>query len=134
MAAKKKDKEVITEAAVNSAPAVMTEAVINKESDRAVAKSERERKALAKAFKEQEKMPVQISPLYRPYFGRVMTVTINGISVAVPCDGKTYEVPASFAEEVQVRIYKQDKLIQKKNRLGDVQKNFEASPGELNLF
>lgn len=127
MAAKKKNNEVVPEE-------VVSEAAITKESDRAVAASERERKALARAFRAQDKVPVQISPLYRPYFGRVMTVTINGISVAVPCDGKTYEVPASFAEEVQVRIYKQDRLIQKKNRLGDVQNNFEASPGELNLF
>lgn len=120
--AKKKENEVISEAG------------IHKESDMAVAKSERERKALAKAFKAQKKKVVQISPLYRPYFGRVMTVTLNGISVAVPCDGKSYEIPESFAEEVRVRIYKQDRLIQKKNRLGDVQRNFESSPGELNLF
>ena len=113
---------------------VISEAGIHKESDMAVAKGERERKALAKAFKAQKKEAVQISPLYRPYFGRVMTVTLNGISVAVPCDGKSYEIPASFAEEVRVRIYKQDRLIQKKNRLGDVQRNFESSPGELNLF
>ena len=121
MATKKKDE-------------VISEVTIVKESDKAVAESERERKALAKTFKAQNKVPVQISPLYRPYFGRVMTVTLNGISVAVPCDGKTYEVPASFAEEIQVRIFRQDQLIQKKNRLGDVQRNFEASPGELNLF
>lgn len=111
-----------------------SEAVIVRESDTAVANAERERKALARSFKEQEKVPVQISPLYRPYFGRVMTVTINGVSVAVPCDGKTYMIPKTFAEEVKVRIFKRDRLIQKKNRLGDVQNNFEASPGELNLF
>lgn len=105
-----------------------------KESDAAVASAERDRKALARTFKEQEKEPVQISPLYRPYFGRVMTVTINGVSVAIPCDGKTYYVPKTFAEEAKVRIFRRDRLIQKKNRLGDVKNNFETSPGELNLF
>ena len=111
-----------------------TEETVVAMSDKAVAEGERDRKALAREFKKQDKVPVQISPLYRPYFGRVMTVTINGVSVAIPCDGKTYFVPASFAEEVHVRIFKRDRLIQKKNRLGDVQKNFESSPGELNLF
>ena len=113
---------------------VISEAAIMAESNMDVNQKEKERKALAQALRAQQKVPVQISPLYRPYFGRVHTVTINGISVAIPCDGKTYMVPASFAEEVRVRIYKQDQLIQKKNRLGDVRNNFEASPGELNLF
>ena len=111
-----------------------SEAKAVRESDVAVANAERDRKALAKSFKEQEKVPVQISPLYRPYFGRVMTVTINGVSVAIPCDGKTYYVPKTFAEEAKVRIFKRDRLIQKKNSLGDVSNNFETSPGELNLF
>ena len=117
-----RNKEVVSESAAIAA------------SNIDVHEKEKERKALAKSFRQQDKVPIQISPLYRPYFGRVHTVTINGISVAIPCDGKTYMVPASFAEEVKVRIYKQDQLIQKKNRLGDVRNNFEASPGELNLF
>lgn len=111
-----------------------SEAAITAESNKAVAEKEQERKQLAKSFRNQDKVPVQISPLYQPYFGKVHTVTINGISVAIPCDGKTYMVPKTFAEEVKIRIYKQDKLIQKKNRLGDVSNNFEKSPGELNLF
>ena len=112
----------------------ISEAAMTAESNKAVAEAEKQRKELAKSFKAQKKVPIQVSPLYRPYFGRVMTVTINGISVAVPCDGKTYEVPESFAEEIRIRIYKQDRLIQKQNRLGDVTNNFEASPGALNLF
>lgn len=103
-------------------------------SDSAVHEAEVERKMLAKSFKTQDKVPVAISPLYAPYFGRIMTVTINGCSVAVPCDGKTYMIPATFAEEVKVRIFNQDQLLQKKRRMGDVSRNFESSPGELELF
>lgn len=103
-------------------------------SNKAVAAKEKDRKALAKSFRDQEKVPVQVSPLYMPYFGRVMTVTINGASVAIPCDGKTYMVPATFAEEVLIRLNNQDELIQKKRRLGDVSNNFETSPGELQIF
>ncbi len=111
-----------------------SEAEITAESNKAVAEKEQERKQLAKSLRQQEKVPVQISPLYQPYFGKVHTVTINGISVAVPCDGKTYLVPKTFAEEIKIRIFKQDQLIQKKRRLGDVSRNFENSPGELSLF
>ena len=113
---------------------VISQATITKESDNAVKVAERERKQLAKKFKEQKTVPVQISPLYQPYFGKVMTVTINGISIAVPVDGRTYKIPASFAEEVKVRIYNQDQLLMKKRRMSRVTDNFETSPGELQLF
>lgn len=112
----------------------VSEAAIVAESNKAVTEAEQERKALARYFKSQKKVSVSISPLYRPYFGNVMTVTLNGTSIAIPCDGKSYEVPASFAEEIMVRISNQDELIQKKRRMGDVTNNFEASPGELQLF
>lgn len=111
-----------------------TKEQITRESDLAVRTAEQERKALARQFKAQKTVPVQISPLYQPYFGKIMTVTINGTSVAVPCDGKTYNIPATFAEEVRVRIYKQDQLLMKKRRMSRVTDNFEASPGELQLF
>lgn len=113
---------------------VVTEAAVVAESNRAVNDGEKERKALARKFKAQPKQSVSISPLYKPYFGNIMTVTINGTSIAIPCDGRTYEVPAAFAEEIMIRISNQDDLIQKKRRLGDVTRNFEGSPGELDLF
>ena len=112
----------------------VTEAEITASSNKAVAEGEKERKMLAHSMKQQEKVPVSISPLYRPYFGRTMPVTINGTSVYVPCDGKTYLVPKMFADEIKVRISNQDELFAKKRRLSDVSKNFEASPGELRIF
>lgn len=110
------------------------EAAIIKESDRNVAKAEASRRELAAKFREEEKVPVSISPLYKPYFGKVMTVSINGISCAIPVDGKTYTVPKSFAEEVEIRKFRQDALFEKSKKLSDVQNNFETSPGELALF
>ncbi len=92
------------------------------------------RRTLAEEYRKQEKIPVSISPLYKPYFGKVMTITINGISCAVPVDGKTYNLPKVFAEEVNARKYKQDRLIEKKKSMSNVQSNFESSPGELTLF
>jgi 1-acyl-sn-glycerol-3-phosphate acyltransferase len=113
---------------------VTTPAQVTRESDMAVKTAEQERKALARQFMKQDTVPIQVSPLYQPYFGRVMTVTINGTSIAIPCNGKTYQVPATFAEEIKVRIYKQDQLLMKKRRMSRVTENFEASPGELQLF
>ncbi len=110
------------------------EAEITKESNKNVAEAEAERRKLSEFFKKQEKVPVSISPLYKPYFGKVMTVTINGISCAVPVDGKTYKIPESFAEEVEIRKFRQDKLFEKKKHMSDIQNNFESSPGELELF
>lgn len=112
----------------------VTEAEIVKESDANVRKAEESRRRLGQQFRDEEKIPVSISPLYKPYFGKVMTVSINGVSVAVPVDGKTYNVPKSFAEEVNIRKFRQDELMEKAKKLSDVQNNFESSPGELALF
>ena len=113
---------------------VITTAQATRESDLAVKDAEQARKALARKFRNQKLKSVQISPLYQPYFGKVMTITINGTSVAIPCDGKTYKVPATFAEEAKIRIFNQDQLLMKKRRMSRVSDNFETSPGELQLF
>ena len=112
----------------------VTEAQIIKESDNNVAKAEAGRRALGEKFRKEEKVPVSISPLYKPYFGKVRTVSINGISCAIPVDGKTYKVPKSFADEVNIRKFRQDELMEKAKNMSDVQNNFESSPGELALF
>ena len=112
----------------------VTEVEVMRESDVNVAKAEEGRRKLGEKFRKEEKVPVSISPLYKPYFGKVMTVSINGVSCAVPVDGKTYKVPKSFAEEVNIRKFRQDELMEKAKKMSDVQNNFESSPGELTLF
>lgn len=104
-----------------------------KEAD-SVAQAEMKRRTLAAYYNNEDKVAVSVSPLYKPYFGKVMTVTINGISCAVPVDGKTYKIPRSFAEEVEARKFRQDELLEKKRNMSDVKNNFETSPGELTLF
>lgn len=112
----------------------ITEAEIIKESDRDVAKVEMGRRNLGEQFKREEKVSVSIPPLYKPYFGKVMTVTINGVSCAIPVDGKTYTVPKSFAEEAKIRMFRQNEMLEKQRKFSDVQNNIESSPGELTLF
>jgi hypothetical protein len=109
-------------------------AALSAATNKAVAEGEKRRKEYIRALKEQKYEAVSISPLYIPYFGRIMTVTINGASIAIPCDGRTYKIPAAFAEEVKCRIYRQDELFTKKRKLSDVTNNLEASPGELHIF
>ena len=115
----------------------MTEAEIVKESDNKVLEVEKGRRALAAEFRDEEKVSVKIPPLYKPYFGKVMTISINGISCAIPVDGQTYQVPKSFAEEANVRMFRQDEILQKQEKLSESAKNrnnFETYPGELPLF
>lgn len=43
-------------------------------------------KSLVNVYQNEPKVPVRVAPSYAKYFGRVMRVAINGISVAVRCD------------------------------------------------
>ena len=54
---------------------------------------------LANHYKKEKTRVITIAPSYKRYVGRVMTRSINGVLVAVPADGKPYEVPESFAAE-----------------------------------
>lgn len=95
---------------------------------------ELKRRELVKGYEKEEKVPVNISPLYKPYFGNSMPVSVNGISVYIPCDGKTYKVPKTLAAEALGKIIKTDAIIEKKNRMKNVSGNFESRPGELSFF
>lgn len=114
-----------------------TEADVVKETEQMVVDVEKGRRMLAVDLQKEEKVPVKIPPLYKPYFGKVMTISINGISCAIPVDGQTYHVPKTFAEEANVRMFRQDELIQKQAKMSDAVNNktaFESYPGELALF
>lgn len=126
-------EEAIKAEPVKEAP--VTKGSVEAESNRDVKRKEVARKKVARSFHAQDQVPVSISPLYRPYFGNVMTVSLQGVSVCIPCNGQVYNVPKSFAEEVMIRINNQDELNLKKHKLSDVKNNFDhTSPGSLSLF
>jgi PHP family Zn ribbon phosphoesterase len=77
-------------------------------------------KKLAKYYKSEDKVVVKISPMYKPYFGKMMLVKLNGIPIYIPCDNQRYEVPASYAGEVEARIRRVDDYIQKGKRMSKV--------------
>lgn len=91
-------------------------------------------KNLVNIYKQEDKIPVRVAPSYAKYFGRVMRVSINGISVAVRCDGNTVSLPASFAAEVMRRMSEMDKYELRLSKMSNVQRNYESSPGQLNFF
>lgn len=96
--------------------------------------AEGRRKSLLKKYKEEEKVSIYLSPLYQPYFGKVMRVMINGISVYIKVDGSPHMIPRSFADEVHARRMRIDESLARQRRLSNVSANGEGAPGELELF
>lgn len=92
------------------------------------------KKEILKAYREEEKVTVHISPMYRPHFGNVMIMTLNGFSIGVPVDGTAHKVPKTFATHINARIAKVDDIIKKTDNMADITKNFEHNPGELEMF
>lgn len=97
-------------------------------------KAAERKKALLKYYKGEEKVSTYVSPMYKPYFGNVMTVTISGISIRFPIDGSKHDIPVTFADEIERRRRCVDNIINKQKRMADISVNMEANPGELELF
>ena len=91
-------------------------------------------KSLAQVYKAEPLVPVRVAPSYAKYFGRVMRVSLNGISVAVRCDGSTVSIPQSFATEVFRRMSEMDKHEMRAQKMANASANFENSPGQINFF
>lgn len=93
------------------------------------------RRELAKYYREEEKVDMYLSPTYQPYFGKVMRVTINGISIYFPVNGSTHSVPRTFADEITARRLKVDEIITKQAKMADIPVNMDtATPGDTQLF
>ena len=105
-----------------------------REVDQQLKRMEARKKTIFQRYLSEEKLDVSISPMYAGYLGQVMPVIINGISLYVPVDGKTYQLPKTFASECNRRVKAIDRLITKAAERADVTKNGEQSPGALTLF
>lgn len=103
--------------------------------NREIAQAAARRKELIKYYKGEKKVVTYVSPMYRPYFGNVMTVTINGISIRFPVDGSKQEIPATFADEIERRRRNIDNIERKQKRMAAVRENEDkGSIGSLSLF
>lgn len=105
------------------------------EANREIATAAARKKELIRKYKQEKQVVTYVSPMYRPYFGNVMTVTINGISIRFPIDGSKQEVPATFADEIERRRRHVDNIEKKQKRMAAVKDNEDkGSIGSLSLF
>jgi len=103
-------------------------------SNQAVAKAQKLVQENAAQLRAEEKVSISLAPMYRPYFGDVMSVFLNGLPIYLPIDGRSYQIPKSYAMIVQERRRRVDEHVMRSQRLADVQSNFERSAGELVLI
>jgi len=89
------------------------------------------RNRAAREYMNEDKVTVSISPLYKPYFGRVANISVNGISVYIPVDGRSYRINKTHAAATYEAISKIDAANERKSRMAEVTGNVESSPGQL---
>lgn len=89
-------------------------------------------KAALVGFQTEAKVATSISPMYAPYFGNIMRIHINGIAVAIPCNGQRQMVPATFADEIANRVSAVDRQLALKKSL-HANTIFESRAGDIPL-
>ena len=95
----------------------------------------KQQQSLVAEYRNEKQVPVQIAPSYAKYFGNAMTVSINGICVTIPCDGRTHLLPETFATEIYRRMHGVDAQEIRLNAMGNISRNFDgARPGDLDFF
>ena len=95
---------------------------------------DRKRLSLVEKYKAEKKYKVKGAPAYQAHFGSVMSIIINGVLIAVPLDGRSYEIPESFAQVFNTRIRQIDNMSLQQSVLSDVASNVENMPGEKDLI
>ena len=107
---------------------------LNNELEQEVVKKQALKKSIAQQYREETKITVTGSPMYRPYFGNNMIISLNGIPVYVPLDGQQYAIPESFAAVFFERISSIDEQIRMRNQMANVAENLESYAGEKSLI
>ena len=95
---------------------------------------EKKRFTLVEKYKAEKEYKVKGAPAYQAHFGSVMSIVINGVWIAVPLDGRSYEIPESFAQVFNSRIRQIDNMALQQSALADVANNIESMPGEKDLI
>lgn len=104
------------------------------ENNKELKRLQEQQKGLGQRYRSEERVAVAISPMYAPHFGKNMPVILNGIAIYVPCDGRNYDVPESYAMEIRQRIAQVDEQLIRNKRLSNVSENAERYAGELELI
>ena len=61
-------------------------------------------------FRNEDKMPMSIPKTMANIIGPNLDVTVNGVRVSIPCDGKTHYINRTHYEHARERLAKLDKL------------------------
>ena len=127
-------KKTRTAVSIDTNEPVVDTAALNSALETKVTALRNKNKRLVDHYKNEKKIPVQGSPMYRPYFGNNMPIILNGIAIFVPLDGQQYEIPESFAAIFIDRISRIDEQINMRKRMAAISDNIEAYAGERNLI
>ena len=127
-------RKIKTAVSIDATEPVVDTAAMNAELTAKVNARQTQNRRLVDYYKGEKKVPVQGSPMYRPYFGNNMPIILNGIAVYVPLDGQQYEIPESFAAIFMDRISRVDEQINMRKRMSAVSDNIEAYAGERDLI
>ena len=63
------------------------------------------------AYRGESKLPVCIPKTFQSQFGQTLDITVNGVRVSIPCDGKTYFINETHAIHAKERLAKVDRLL-----------------------
>ena len=102
--------------AKQAAPVVQESDGINRSSDFKGTKATVDGRSLMEAqqtlhlFRNEQKHPISIPKAIANSVGPSLTVTVNGVRVSIPCDGKTYYINESHWEHARERLAKLDLL------------------------
>lgn len=109
-------------------------AAMTADNNQSVNALEKKRLSLVEKYKAEKKYKVKGAPAYQAHFGNVMSIVINGVLITVPLDGRSYEIPESFAQVFNSRIRQIDNMALQQEALADVTNNVENMPGERDLI
>ena len=62
-------------------------------------------------YRNENKIPVSVPKTFASQFGQSLDITVNGVRVSIPCDGKTYFINETHAIHAKERIAKVDRLL-----------------------
>ena len=109
-------------------------AAMTADNNQSVNALEKKRFSLVEKYKAEKKYKVKGAPAYQAHFGSVMSIIINGVLITVPLDGRSYEIPESFAQVFNSRIRQIDNMALQQSALADVTNNVESMPCEKDLI
>ena len=70
-----------------------------------------EAQATMLAYRNEEKEMISVPKAFQSRFGPSLVITVNGVRVAIPCDGKSYPINKTHAVHARERIAKVDLML-----------------------